>query len=1219
MKGGVTFFRSGSSDALRTYFFSPEATNSDYYLEDTAQGHAEQMTWSAEGGLSVGEIGADGYAAWVDFSDPETGESRGTVRKNSVRFVEKSINVDKSLSLAAVVSPRVEAALHGAQRRAAEAMTEYVIDHGRTRVGPAGGQRQVPVEHLEVVTHAHSVSRENEPHPHLHWQVGARVFAEGAWRQLDTADFARHSAALNAVGANAMRADPQLRRTLAAEGYTFDPSTGQVAELAPYVEAFSTRAGQIRRNKELFWANYAAMPEQVRRELHRGPLGPVGPAFHSAVDHIAWNGTMELEYVDEAMTQRPVKEPAQGDLKQRWRDELAAIGFRAPEHRTPDHGTPDVGTPGVVPDVVLGEAVVDRGRVAEGVLARLAGTRSAWSSADIQAEAAQAITASGFIGAPDELAVERAAVVTAVQAHCRSLADPRTVPPQTARHWTTQSIIDTEDELRTSFAARAAGVVDEQKLTDAMGRVKECDPQLSAEQARAAALLGAGSQLVVIEGAAGAGKTKQLAAAAAVRGDRPMVTVTPTLKAAQEARHAGADACSLHKLLHAHGFRWDENNQWTRLAAGEVDPVTGHQFLAPEPGDEFYMYRDTQIVVDEAGMVDQEAARALLRLADSHQAGVALMGDRAQLAAVGRGGVLDMAAQVTTEHVDLDQVHRFHDPEYARLSLQLRERSEIPETFDALYARGDVRIHTTAEHARSALAAEAAADIQTGRSVALTVPTNEAAKRLNQAVQAERVFTKALDPTTRTTTGSDGLDIYAGDTVMTRSNNRQLGVANRESFRVVDVHADGALTIAGEDHRHRRIDPGYVSEHVHLGYAVTDYGNQGTTVDHGAVLLEEGMSGGGAYVGATRGRETNTLHIIAEDQEHAREKFTQIMGTDRADRGLDQARRDFAEQTKNLVLHPRPPQLEGYQDWAKGLPEQINEAGKDVAEHRHAKNWPHQDAAFRTRHGDHPKDARNRHTQTQREVEKAKTQLTQARQQITAEQWPQITKPMDEQLDTLRAAEAKAREAGLFTRGSKTRQAHQLRAEVENQLGVRLPGDDRVADQPPAQQDIDALAKVADLRLSQIIEDHPGYHDAQRQLTEATTTEHQAQKTLETIRQAHRNEVGKQPHYDPQQHAAAEEWHAHMTNHGVYARQITDADPQQQVDLFRWYQTEHQPYMKRLEEQETAATEAAAAAAAPPRRVRSVEEQLNDAYGNTPGPNAPGANNPGQSGPDIGR
>ena len=44
-------------------------------------------------------------------------------------------------------------------------------------------------------------------------------------------------------------------------------------------------------------------------------------------------------------------------------------------------------------------------------------------------------------------------------------------------------------------------------------------------------------------------------------------------------------------------------------------------------------------------MLDQDTARALLALADAAGARVALVGDRHQLPAVGRGGVLDLAAR----------------------------------------------------------------------------------------------------------------------------------------------------------------------------------------------------------------------------------------------------------------------------------------------------------------------------------------------------------------------------------------------------------------------------------------------------------------------------------------------------------------------------------------------------------------------------------------------
>ena len=43
-------------------------------------------------------------------------------------------------------------------------------------------------------------------------------------------------------------------------------------------------------------------------------------------------------------------------------------------------------------------------------------------------------------------------------------------------------------------------------------------------------------------------------------------------------------------------------------------------------------------------MLDQDTALALLTVADEAGATLALVGDRAQLPAVGRGGVLDIAA-----------------------------------------------------------------------------------------------------------------------------------------------------------------------------------------------------------------------------------------------------------------------------------------------------------------------------------------------------------------------------------------------------------------------------------------------------------------------------------------------------------------------------------------------------------------------------------------------
>src|SRR5699024_10257202 len=108
-------------------------------------------------------------------------------------------------------------------------------------------------------------------------------------------------------------------------------------------------------------------------------------------------------------------------------------------------------------------------------------------------------------------------------------------------------------------------------------------PQLNAAQAEAAAALVSGTRLSVIEGYAGAGKTALLQAAVQLRDQRPLLTVTPTLKAAKEARSAGSDAFTLHKRIHAHGYWSNDDNLLHQLAPGVTDPATGKAFYTTLP------------------------------------------------------------------------------------------------------------------------------------------------------------------------------------------------------------------------------------------------------------------------------------------------------------------------------------------------------------------------------------------------------------------------------------------------------------------------------------------------------------------------------------------------------------------------------------------------------------------------------------------------------------
>jgi conjugative relaxase-like TrwC/TraI family protein len=602
----------GSPAAARAYLEADRGRADDYYL---AEGTGFARRFGVRDGRvqELAALAGDGYEAWVAGRDPSTGEPRGRLRcdDRAVRFVEVVVNGPKSWSLAAALRPEIAAAYDAAQESAASQIIHWLAAHATTRVGSRGGQVQVPVEALEAVTVRHYTSRAGDPHRHLHLQILARVFAAGKWRGLHTVGVRDSLGAINGIGHGSVACDPQFRAALAAHGYTLD-ATGEILKLSDYVGPFSARAAQIGRNADRYEAEWTA--------AHPGEHP--GPALRRAWDARAW-----AEGRPDKVTPRPGIE-----LTARWRAELAALGYRDP------------GWPVALTWSPIG--ALDRDRAAEQVLTRLAAGRSAWSPADIRGEVEQLIAAEGIV-ADASVRIELAEDLTArALQRCVPLLtrDGVTVPvPEHIRAWTSQPVLDVEAELESRLAARS---VDSGVHAVGVERLSPAAERLDADQAAAVAALAGERPLVLVEGTAGAGKTTTLAATRRLLDGqgRRLVAVTPTLKAAQVARaEVGAAAGSAAWLAFQHGWRWNLDGAWTRLAVGQADPLTGRVYTGPADGAR--LRAGDLLVVDEAGMVDQDTARALLTVADESQVRVALLGDRHQLAAVGRGGVLDLAAR----------------------------------------------------------------------------------------------------------------------------------------------------------------------------------------------------------------------------------------------------------------------------------------------------------------------------------------------------------------------------------------------------------------------------------------------------------------------------------------------------------------------------------------------------------------------------------------------
>ena len=837
--GGVKFYR-GAAKAARAYVERDRSRADDYYLGE-GTGIAARLTATPNGVEQAGTMDGEAYEQWVAGIDIDTGRNKGRVRKdaNALRFVEVTVNGPKTWSLAAALHPEISAALDAAQDNAAREIVGWVAQHATTRVGPRGRQVQVPVDRIEAAVIRHYTSRAGDPHRHLHLQINARVWAAGGWRGIHSVGIRDSIEAINGIGHAAVATDPQFRSVLAAHGFTLDPETSEIPELALYVGAFSARATQIRRSVDRY--------EAAWRDEHPGD--EPGPRLREAWDRRAWA---------EARPDKVV--PTDGrELVARWNDELRELGY--------DDPTEPVALAGTRP------GWIDRDAAADLVVSILGANRSAWNTADLRGKTEVLLAQTCLLADPAARA-ELAEDITARAAdRCTRLLD-RTDVPEHVRHLSSPQVLEVEADLIARLARRAAQPARKARIG---GRgLTRIDPTHAAV---VGALAGDGP-LVVVEGAAGAGKTTALRSTRELlaRSGHRLMVVTPTLKAAQvAAAETGADGHSAAWLIHQHGWRWDADGHWTRQTNSAPDPSA--QLRA---GD--------LLLIDEAGMLDQDTARALLTIADETGARVAFVGDRHQLPAVGRGGVLDHAVAFAhpTAVVTLEKVHRFTDPAYAALSLRMRTGDDPGGVFDALHRRGQVVIHASEVERTAVLAdAGAAGDL-------VIADTREQVADLNAAIRDHRNSREGRESARPEITTVAGDRIGIGDRVATRRNDPDLQVANRQTWTVTGVRNDGSLLLHGHG-RDQVIPADYASRFVELAYATTVHGAQGNTVSSAHVAIGEHTGAASAYVAMTRGRESNVAHLVAESVDEARTQWIEVFSRDRADLGPGRARQRAVE------------------------------------------------------------------------------------------------------------------------------------------------------------------------------------------------------------------------------------------------------------------------------------------------------------------------------------
>ena len=847
---------------VTTIYASSAVNTALYYTKYLTQAvgelPGEWLGAQAAGFGLAGEVTTGQLELLLSGRDPVSGTvlgvalvDRPTAAGRPVRAVggfDATLSAPKSLSVWWALSG--DERLAGCHDVAVRAVGEYLERHGATtRIRSNGGRLHPDTEGLTIAAFRQSTSRADDPQLHTHLVVSGKVRTDdGRWLALDARFLKQHQRTLGGLYQSVLRAELTDRF-----GVAFGEIVNGQAEIAgvPQVllDRFSKRAAEV---DEALAIKLAAFTSRERRDP-------------TTVERAAM--TREAA----ADTRHHKTGRAALDLRARWLGEAAALGI------TP--ATLEASIAKAAREQPLAVEPVNPARVID----LLANERSTWHRMDVLRTVTDLALPQPCTGGRAWVG-ELDRVTGAVLAQCidldpvnadttRRRGDGRSIwLDPSANHITAEAVIRQEEQIL-SFAIDA-------QLRDPSPSPTVARCGMDVLQADAAAAVAGVDRLVLVVGPAGTGKTTMLRAAAddlETQG-RPVFGAAPTAKAARVLEtETGMATDTVAKLL----FEWGR-------------PDRG-------PRQSWNLPRDTTVVVDEAGMLNTANLYALVCLADRNGWRLALIGDGHQLQAVGRGGMF--AELCATGRVNpLEVVHRFTEPWEATASLALREGD--PRALDAYEAHDRIVPGSIDDHLES-IAESWIAEHTAGASLAITTTRNDDVGHINQAVQSRRIDLGEIDPRLSVEI-ADGKHAHIGDVVATRRNSRRLvtddgdSVRNRDVWTVTGCTDDGDLTL------HRLDGPGtvtlpadYVTEHVTLGYATTEPGNQGTTTDASITLVTSATTGRGLYVGATRGRNDNTLLVVTEtpDIAEAREVLNRVLGFDRADLPAVAQRRDLHAQT----------------------------------------------------------------------------------------------------------------------------------------------------------------------------------------------------------------------------------------------------------------------------------------------------------------------------------
>ncbi len=752
----------------------------------------------------------------------------------------------KSVStLWALAEPALAARIEQAHNQAvADALRTIETTALYTRLC-AGGVRQVDVRGLVGAAFTHRDSRAGDPDLHTHVAIANKVqtVTDGRWLAIDGRVLLKAIVTISETYNTAL--ERHLTETIGVRFAARSRADGRrpVREIVGVDPALNQR-----------WSTRRQRIESRRAELatafQQGHGRPPSPVEAIALAQQATLETRDAKHEPRSLPEQRATWHAEARQVLGSEEAIAAMVQAAVGHQT---------GPGLRPD----EAWITA--TARTVIATVEGSRSTWQRWHVQAEALRRIRDAGVPSTLIEPTLDQvvdAALTRLSMPLARpndGIAEPRILrrADGTSQYtvagaalYTSSRVLAAEQALVAAAGRHDGFTISPAHVAVALAESAANGTTLNPGQtALVEAMATSGARVQAAIAPAGSGKTTAMRALtqAWTDGGGTVLGLAPSAAAAAQLRdQTGATTETLAKLV------WNLEHHTPDPAFDRIDPTT-------------------LVIIDEAGMADTITLHTVVQHALERGASVRLIGDDQQLAAIGAGGVL-RDIEATHGVLRLDELVRFQDPAEAAASLALRQGR--PEALGFYLDQQRVHVGDLATMTDDVFN-DWLHDQEHGRDALMLAPTRDLVADLNQRARTHRLA--GQHPGIEVTL-ADGNTASAGDTIITRVNNRQLRtsstdfVKNGDRWRILATHPDHGLHVQHtRTHRTVHLPASYVAESVELGYASTIHTAQGISVDVTRGVLTGAESRQLLYTMMTRGRHANHayLTVVADGNEHS--------------------------------------------------------------------------------------------------------------------------------------------------------------------------------------------------------------------------------------------------------------------------------------------------------------------------------------------------------------